>query len=51
MRPLSLSTLCLLLGAAAFYSLTTSLTDMTRADCRAGIERACQQLKADGVEP
>jgi hypothetical protein len=50
MRPISFSTLCLLLSVAAFYSLTTTLTDMTKADCRAGIEKACQQLERDGVK-
>lgn len=50
MRPISFSTLCLLLGAAAFYSLTTTLTDMTKADCLAGVERACRQLQQDGVK-
>lgn len=36
--------------AGFWYALTTSLTDMTRRDCRAGAERACLQLKADGVK-
>jgi len=34
-----------LLGSAAYYSVTTTLDDMTRRDCAAGIQKACQALK------
>jgi hypothetical protein len=39
------STLCLALMAGAWFCLTSTLDDMTRADCRAGIQRACSALK------
>jgi hypothetical protein len=48
---LASSALCLSLGAGFWFALTSSLTDMTRADCLAGVERACQQLMVDGVKP
>lgn len=32
-----------------WFALTSSLTDMTRRGCQAGVEQACLQLKADGV--
>jgi hypothetical protein len=35
----------LLLGGAAFYSITTTLDDMTRRDCAAGIQKACRALQ------
>lgn len=41
--------LCAGLTAGFWYALTTSLTDMTMRDCRAGVERACAELKRDGV--
>ena len=28
----------------SFYAVTSSLDDMTRNDCQAGIQRACDQL-------
>jgi len=34
-----------LLGGAAYYSVTTTLDDMTRRDCAAGIQKACKALK------
>jgi hypothetical protein len=52
MRPILIgSTLCLGLTAGFWYSLTSSLTDMTIRDCQAGVQRACDQLKKDGVQP
>lgn len=33
-----------------WFALTSSLTDMTRRDCRAGAELACKQLQRDGVK-
>lgn len=33
------------LGGAFWYSLTTTLDDMTRRDCVAGIQKACEALK------
>ena len=35
----------ILLGGAFWYSLNTTLDDMTRKDCAAGIQKACQALK------
>tara|TARA_Y100000356_G_C11154426_1_gene232440 strand:- start:401 stop:670 length:270 start_codon:yes stop_codon:yes gene_type:complete len=35
----------ILLGGAFWYSLTTTLDDMTRSDCAAGIQKACKSLK------
>lgn len=43
------ATLCATLVAGFWYALTSGLTDMTRRDCSAGVERACLQLKKDGV--
>jgi len=52
MRPFITSTiLCLGLTAGFWYSLTSTLTDMTIKDCRAGVQRACDQLQKDGVQP
>ena len=34
-----------LLSGAAWYSLTSSLDDMTQRDCNAGIQKACEALK------
>ena len=48
---LTSTTLCLSLGAGFWFALTSSLTDMTRADCLAGVQRACDQLNQDGVKP
>lgn len=45
------STLCLGLTAGFWYSLTSTLTDMTIRDCRAGVQKACNQLQKDGVQP
>jgi hypothetical protein len=36
---------CILLGGAFWYSLTTTLDDMTKRDCAAGIQKACESLK------
>ena len=44
-------TLCLSIGAGFWYALTSTLTDMTKADCRAGVKRACDQLNRDEVKP
>lgn len=49
MRPSFFSLLCLGLSVGFWYSLTTTLTDMTKADCLAGVQRACEQLNHDGV--
>ena len=35
----------ILLGGAFWYSLNATLDDMTRRDCAAGIQKACQALK------
>jgi hypothetical protein len=36
---------CFLMGGAFWYSLDTTLTEMTQRDCNAGIQRACDSLK------
>lgn len=46
---LASTALCLTIGAGFWYALTSTLTDLTRRDCRAGVEQACIQLKKDGV--
>jgi hypothetical protein len=43
--------LWLSLGAGFWFALTSTLTDMTRADCEAGVQNACVQLVRDGVKP
>ncbi len=48
---LASTTLCLGLSAGFWFALTSSLTDMTKADCQAGVHRACDQLRKDGVQP
>lgn len=48
MRTTYASVLCLGLVVGFWYCLTTSLTDMTKADCKAGIQQACDQLVSDG---
>ena len=35
----------LLLGSTAYYSLTTTLDDMTQRDCAAGVQKACEALQ------
>lgn len=42
--------LCVTFAAAFWYGLTSSLTDMTRIDCRAGVQRACDQLHQAGEQ-
>jgi len=41
-----LASLAMLAGITgiSFYAVTSSLDDMTRNDCQAGIQRACDQL-------
>jgi len=34
-----------LIGTGFWFALTSTLDDMTRADCEAGIVKACEQLK------
>jgi hypothetical protein len=34
-----------------FYALSSTLTDMTRRDCRLGVPTACEQLQHAGVQP
>jgi len=36
---------CVLLGGGFWYSLTTTLDDMTKRDCKAGVQRACDSLQ------
>ena len=33
-----------LFGSAAWYSLTSTLDDLTRRDCQAGVVKACKAL-------
>lgn len=47
---LASSTLCLALAAGFWYALTSTLTDLTIRDCKAGALSACAQLKKDGVK-
>lgn len=47
---LASSALCAALSIGFWYALTSTLTDMTRRDCQAGVAAACQQLKHDEVE-
>tara|TARA_Y100001938_G_scaffold60343_1_gene84101 strand:+ start:81 stop:212 length:132 start_codon:yes stop_codon:yes gene_type:complete len=35
----------LCVGAIFYTALDSSLTDMTKADCHAGIQLACEQIK------
>ena len=35
----------ILLGGAFWYSLTTTLDDLTKRDCAAGVQKACMALK------
>lgn len=37
-------TLWIGIAVGFWYATTTTLDDMTRIDCRAGIERACTEL-------
>ena len=32
-------------GIISFWALSSTLTDMTRNDCQAGVERACEELR------
>jgi len=34
-----------LLGGAFWVSLTTTLDDMTKRDCAAGVQKACEAIK------
>jgi hypothetical protein len=43
--------LCLALSAGFWFAATSTLTDMTIRDCQAGVSRACDQLRRDGVQP
>lgn len=36
---------CTLLGAATWYCLTSTLDDMTKRDCLAGMQKACAALE------
>jgi hypothetical protein len=44
------ATLCATLAAGFWYALTSTLTDLTITDCRAGAISACAQLKKDEVK-
>ena len=46
---LTSGTLCIALGLGFWYALTSTLDDMTRRDCQAGVQLACQQLKEAGL--
>lgn len=50
LAPITMRTLAALLmiaglSGAFYWCLTTTLDDMTRADCQAGVVAACQALK------
>ena len=36
---------CVLFSATAWYCLTTTLDDMTKRDCLAGVQKACTALE------
>ena len=36
---------CFLMGGAFWYSLDTTLTQITQRDCNAGVQKACDSLK------
>lgn len=36
---------CVLFGGAFWYSMTTTLDDMTKRDCLAGVQKACTALE------
>lgn len=41
-----ISAICfLLLGGAFWYSMTTTLDEMTQRDCNAGIQKACDAIR------
>lgn len=42
--------LCATLAAGFWYALTSTLTDLTISDCKAGKTQACAQLQKDGRE-
>ena len=44
------SLFCLTLAAGFYYSLSSSLTQMTVTDCQYGNLRACEQLEKDGIK-
>ena len=44
------ATLCAALAAGFWFALTSTLTDLTIRDCKAGVLSACAQLKKDGVK-
>ena len=44
------ATLCAALLAGFWYALTSTLTDLTIRDCKAGALSACAQLQKDGVQ-
>ena len=37
--------LCAFFGAASWYCLTSTLDDMTKRDCLAGVQKACAALE------
>jgi len=45
------ATLCATLLAGFWCALSSTLTNLTIRDCKAGVERACVQLRQDGVQP
>jgi hypothetical protein len=45
LRTIACLTMTTGLSGAAWWCLTTTLDDMTRADCHAGHVRACEELK------
>jgi hypothetical protein len=44
------ATLCATLAAGFWYALTSTLTDLTIRDCKAGALSACAQLQKYGVQ-
>lgn len=45
MKTVTTSLLFAVFGAAFFFTLNSTLDDMTRRDCRAGVHEACQAIQ------
>lgn len=41
----------IVIGAFFFSAISDTLTDMTRRDCRLGVQAACEQLQCGDVKP
>lgn len=50
MRLTAATALWLMILAGFWYATTSTLDDMTRVDCRAGVQRACAALDKAGLK-